>query len=195
MSINFSKTKVLNISFGRVPVTPIPSLENVTVLKILDLLFNDRLTWSDHFHSIVKKLSQRLYVLRILKPLLPHDQLVSVFIAIILSVMDYASPVFLNCGSCLNSKLLSMCKRAFRIIHGFDVRRCDRCNIFDIEKRRKFLALKLFRNALFSVDHILHNLLPHFSCRSNRLILPHVRTTRRVESFIFTCASLYNDSL
>jgi hypothetical protein len=195
MSINFSKTKVLNINFGRIPVTPIPSLENVTTLKILGLLFNNRLTWSDHFHFIVKKMSQRLYVLRILKPLLPHDQLVSVFNAIILSVMDYGSHVFLNCGSGLNSKLLSVCKRAFRIIHGFHVTRCDRCNFFELDKRRKFLALKLFRNALNSADHVLHNLLPHFSCRSNRIILPHVRTKRRLGSFISTCSLMYNENL
>ena len=195
MLINFSKTKVLNINLGRVPVTPIPSLENVTVLKILGLLFNDRLSWSDHFHFIVKKLSQRLYVLRILKPLLPHDQLVSVFNAIFLSVLDYASPVFLNCGSSLNSKLLRICKRAFRIIHGFETRQCELCDIFNIDNRRKMLALKLFKNALLSVDHVLHDLLPQFSCRSNRLILPHVRTKRRVESFIFSCAYLYNEDL
>ena len=124
-----------------------------------------------------------------------HDQLVSVFNAIILSVLDYASPVFLNCGSVLNSKLLHICKRAFRIIHGFETRRCDRCDMFDFEKRRKFLAFNLFKNALLSPDHVLHNLLPRFSHCSDRLILPHVRTTRRIESFIFTCSSMYNDNL
>ena len=67
MSINFSKSKVMNVNFGRNPVAPIPYLENVSVLKILGLWFNDKLTWTDHFNFILKKLSQRLYVLRILK--------------------------------------------------------------------------------------------------------------------------------
>ena len=43
MSINFSKSKVLNVNFGRVPLSLLPSLENVSVIKILGVLFNDRL--------------------------------------------------------------------------------------------------------------------------------------------------------
>ena len=192
MSINFTKSKILNINFGRISVTPISSLENVSVVKILGLFINDRLTWTDHFNYIVKKLSQRLYVLRILKPVMSHDKLVLVFNAIILSVIDYACPVFLNCGICLSSKLVAICKRAFRIIHGYDVRSCPNCNMLDIEDRRKQLSLKLFKTALFSCDHVLHDILPPFSCRSNRLVLPFVRTTRRLNSFVCSCALMYN---
>ena len=80
-----------------VPLSLLPSLENVCVIKILGVLFNVRLTWPDHFEFIVRKLSLPLYVLKILKPLFSHDKLVLVFSAFILSVIDYASPVFLNC--------------------------------------------------------------------------------------------------
>ena len=195
MSINFSKSKVLNVNFSRTPVALVPRLENTSVLKILGLLFNDNLTWSDHIISVVKKLSRRLYVLRILKSLLSHDELIIVFNSIAQSVIDYASPVFMNCSKNLNDKLLTICKRAFRIIHGYDVRQCDACDLFDIVNRRNFLALKLFKIALFSEEHVLHDILPSFSCRSERLVLPYVRTTRRVESFVFHCSYLYNESL
>jgi hypothetical protein len=158
-------------------------------------LFNDKLSWSSHFENIVRKLSQRLYVLRILKPIFSHDKLILVFNAIILSVIDYASPVFLNCGVGLNSKLLAICKRAFRVIHGYDVSECKECHMSDILNRRKTLAMKLFKTALFDKDHILHDLLPQVSRRSHRLTLPHVRTTRRMESFILHCAILYNETL
>lgn len=195
MSINFSKSKVMNVNFGRIPVTPIPFLENVSALRILGLWFNDKLTWTNHFCYILKKLSQRLYVLRILKSLLTHDELVLVFSSIIQSVLDYGAVVFMNCGVCLNAKLLSVCKRAFRIIHGFDVKQCNKCNILDIENRRMSLALKFFRVVLFSDKHVLHDLLPSFSCRSKRLILPHCRTSRRAKSFLFLCSQMYNESL
>ena len=102
-----------------------------------------------------------------------------------MSVLDYASPVFFNCGKCLNKKLYSFCKRTFRIIHGRNVVNCDKCS-FDIIERRKLLALSLFKTALFSRNHVLRELLPCISARSDRLVLPHVRTTRRVESFIFS---------
>lgn len=109
-----------------------------------------------------------------------------------MSLLDYASPVFFNCGKSLDRKLHSFCKRAFRIIHGRDVAHCDKCN-FDIFERRKLLAMNLFRTALFFPDHVLHDLLPPVSARSNRLVLPHARTTRRVQSFIFSCALKYNE--
>jgi len=192
MSINFAKSKILNINFGRDPITLISSLENVRVVKILGLFVNDTLTWSDHFNYIVKKLSQRLYVLRILKPVMSHDNLVLVFNAIILSVIDYACPVFLNCSTRLNLKLLRVCKRAFRIIHGYDVSTCPHCNMLDIENRRNELSMRIFKTALFSDHHILHDILPSFSCRSNRLVLPFARTTRRINSFVLRCSIMYN---
>ncbi len=195
MSINFTKSKIMNINFGRNPVTRISSLENVSVVKILGLFVNDKLTWSDHFNYIVKKLSQRLYVLRILKPVMSHNNLVLVFNAIILSVIDYACPVFLNCGTRLNDKLVKICKRAFRIIHGYDVKNCPNCNMLDIEDRRKKLSLKLFRTALFSDDHMLHDIMPPLSYRSNRLVLPCVRTARRINSFVCSCALMHNSTL
>jgi hypothetical protein len=197
MSINSSKTKVLNISFCKEPLLPLPNLDNVSVLKILGLYFNDKLTWSDHINFIVKKASQRLYILRILKRTntFSHDKLVLVFHALIQSLFDYASPVFLNPGAGLDARLLSLCKRAFYIIHGRDTLICKNCNIMDIFNRRRNLSLKLFNQAISSVSHVLHNLLPPLSSRSKRLILPFVRTSRRRDSFVISCALMYNDSL
>ena len=127
--------------------------------------------------------------------MLTHDELVLRFDSIIQSVLDYGATVFMNCGVCLNARMLRLCKRAFRIIHNFDVKICDKCNILDIEHRRISLALKLYKTAIFSDNHVLHHLLPPFSCRSNRLILPHCRTARRAESFVFYCSQLYNEGL
>ena len=124
-----------------------------------------------------------------------HDQLVLTFKALIQPLFDYASAVVLNSSNCLNLKLMSLCKRAFRIVHGFNVKTCSHCNFFDIYERRKSLAMKLFMQALFSPNHVLHELLPRFSCRSKRLILPFVRTTRTAESFVIACSIVFNDEL
>ena len=187
MSINFTKSKIMNVNFGHCPLSVISNLTNVSVLKILGLVLNDKLTWADHIDFIIKKLSQRLYVLRVLKPVMSHDDLVVVFNAIFLSVIDYASPVFLNCSSYLNNKLVILCKRAFRVIHGYDVKECISCAFLEVEGRRRLLSLKLFKSALISKDHVLHSFLPTPSPRtcSRRLILPHVNTTRRSSSFAF----------
>ena len=67
MSINFSKSKLLNINFSHLPLAPILTLEAVPVLNFLGLVFNKNITWNDHFHLLCKKSSQRLYVLKVLR--------------------------------------------------------------------------------------------------------------------------------
>ena len=195
MSINFSKTKVLNINFTCNPLLSIPSLDNVSVMKVLGIYFDTRLNWLEHFNFVIRKVSSRLYVLRTLKSLLDHDKLVMVFYSLIQSILDYASPLFLNVNAYLDLKLTFLCKRAFRIIHGFEVKSCNSCDILNVQRRRRFLAMKLFQEALFSPTHVLHQLLPKFSHRSNRLILPFSRTKRKTDSFVFCCSKLYNDNL
>ena len=195
MTINENKTKVLNINFSCTPIQPVPDFENVICVKILGLLFNCKLSWSNHVDYVISRVSKRLYVLRILKRILSHDQLIVVFNSIIRSIIEYASPVFINVGDMLDLKLKALCKRAFRIIHGFDVRRCSKCCMLDVSDRRQTLALRLFRQALLNSNHVLHNLLPKTSHRSQRLVLPHVRTSRRINGFVFACSLLHNSVL
>jgi hypothetical protein len=195
MLINPSKTKVLSVNFSCHPLVAVPNLDNVSVLKILGLLFNNKLNWSDHFDFVIKKVSSRLYVLRVLKSIMSHDQLVLTFQALIQPLYEYASPVFLNASNNLNLKLLSLCKRAFRIVHGYNVKTCQLCNFFDISERRISLAMKLFVKALYTTNHVLHELLPPFSRRSNRLILPFARTKRQTDSFVIACSILFNEGL
>ena len=194
MTINYDKTKCLNINMSMEPLLPIPLLRNVVSLKILGLFFNEHLSWCHHFDYIISKMSRRLYVLRILRSLLSHDQLVEVFYAIVVSIMDYASPVFLNPGVGLNHRLVRICKRAFFIIHGNN-KDCDRCNFLDVSQRREKLSMKLFNCARLDNSHVLHRLLPVVSTRSKRLILPSIRTSRRANGFVFACSILYNQAL
>ena len=197
MLINNKKTKVLTIPFSNNSPQSVPGFDNVNSVKLLGLYINSKLTWSDNFDYILSKMSRRLYFLRILKPIMNHDQLILVFNSVIRSIMDYASPVFVNAGAVLDGQLTTLCKRAYRIIHGLntDYKTCKHCSLTDIAVRRKELALILFNNALCKPDHILHLLLPACSHRSRRLILPHVKTSRRIRGFIFSCSVLYNDAL
>ncbi|MEL7308602.1 MAG: reverse transcriptase family protein, partial [Pseudomonadota bacterium] len=96
MCINPSKTQVLNINFGKSILKPLTVFDNVSVIKVLGLHFNEKLTWRDHFNFVIRKASSRLYVLRTLKPLLDHDKLVNIFYALMQSILDYASALFLN---------------------------------------------------------------------------------------------------
>lgn len=195
MLINHSKTKVMHINFTSFPMQLFSDYETVTHVKILGLIFNCKLTWSNHFDYVISCISKRLYVLRILRSVLTHDQLIVVYNSIVRSLLDYASPVYLNPGSVQDNRSERVCKRAFKIIHGFDVRDCDKCDFFNLHKRRQELALRLLRKALINPNHVLHHLLPKTSHRSQRLILPHVTSSRRLNGFVIASALLYNSSL
>ena len=126
--------------------------------------------------------------------MLSHDQLVEVYNAIFRAVFEYASQVFINPGAGLDTRLRRICKRAYKIIHGND-HDCHSCGMLDIISRRMQLAMRLFVKAKSDERHILHDLLPRTSNRSNRLILPTIRTSRRAKGFIFSCSMRDNENL
>jgi hypothetical protein len=194
MSVNVQKSKCMNVYFGNNVLPILPNLQHVTTLKILGVIFNQKLTWSDHITYICRKASCRLYVLRILKSLFSHDQLVNVFYATIRSLLDYACPIFLNPGVAFDRKVKSICRRAFRIIHGRECTTCELCDLMNVQSRRQQLSLRLFTEALNNKEHSLHSIIPRRSDRSSssRLILPYVRCQRRLNSFVIACAVLFN---
>ena len=67
MSINANKSKCMTVPSSNHSLPAVPELQNVTNLKILGVVFNDRMTWHDHISYVSGKISRRLYVLRILK--------------------------------------------------------------------------------------------------------------------------------
>jgi hypothetical protein len=195
MRINHDKTQVMHVNFSNSPMLSLRDCDTVTHIKILGLIFNCKLTWSNHFDYIITCISRRLYVLRILRNVLTHDQLIIVYNSIVRSLLDYASPVFLNPGCVQNARLEKICKRAFKIIHGLDVRNCVKCSFLELHQRRRDLALRLFRKALNDSNHVLHSILPKTSHRSRRLLLPHVTSSRRLNGFVISCTMLHNESL
>ena len=86
-----------------------------------------------------------------------------VYKSLIISLMEYASPVFLNPGSTLDSHLYALCKRAFRIVHGVGIRSCSKCDMFDFPTRHVHLSQNLFMTSLRNPAHIIHPLVPHTS--------------------------------
>lgn len=195
MTINASKSKCMTVKSSNNSLPVVPGLQNVNSLKILGVVFNEKMTWHDHFLYVSRKISRRLYVLRILKQVFLHDQLVDVFNSLVRSLLEYACPVFMNPGVGLTLKIKSLCKRAFFVIHGRNCSNCDVCDMLNVEARREMLSLRLFHQAVGNPQHSLYLLLPKQSHRSNRFLLPHIRCTRRLRAFVFSCSLAYNDSL
>ena len=91
------------------------------------------------------------------------------------------------------SSLHAYVSELFYVIHGG--KPCDSCDILDVADRRDVLAMRLLNEFRNDSNHILYELVPKTSVRSNRIILPHVRTTRRMNSFFFACSVTHNDQL
>lgn len=184
------KTEILNVNLCHTSVSLILHLDNTSVLKIFGLWFRDDLNWSHHVTFIVEKLFQRPYVLRILKSLFSRNELILVFNSIIQSVSDYGTLFFMNYKNQLNEKLVKICERAFRIIHGYDVRHCEDRKILDPVKRRNNLVLKLFKTALFSRGHILPSFFRQSDCLV--LLLMHVQRMFVTHKYIIVIFCIYS---
>ena len=128
-------------------------------------------------------MSRRLYIFRVLKSLLSHDDLVHAFIHCIRRLMKCASPVYLSAVFYFDNKMFELCTRTFRVIHGLDSCICNYCSMFDLMHRRKSLlspsSCLLFIN---DPNHVIH---PKLSERSSCIILPTIKNTRRADGFVF----------
>ena len=158
-------------------------------VKILGVLFSCDLKWNDHVGSVVKLCSSRLHLLRKLKGLLCVKDLISVYKSLVLSILLYASPVFVGLNSQLSEQLEKLQKRAHRIICGVS---CG-CDSFpSISSLRLQQAKNLLVNAERYSAHPLHTLVPDRLTRSRHLRQPFAMTARRYNSFFPHVCKLLN---
>ena len=165
----------------------------VNEIKFLGLILNNHLTWNSHVHHICRLASRRFYALRILKNVLPTDQLVAVYYGVIRSILEYASPVFGKLPRYLDEEMNKLQKRCHRFICGVSRSSQCHCNRFpSLSERRNLAACKLFLSATETNEHVLHQILPTKSHRSLRIILPTISTCRFSHSFVPYTATLIN---
>ena len=97
LRINYRKCKHLWIAKSTACSPPIiPNVELVQELKILGLHFTSDLKWSKHVKQINKSTSRRMYALRVLKPILDPTSLKRVYHGLILSIIEYCSPLMVG---------------------------------------------------------------------------------------------------
>ena len=163
-----------------------PAIPVVRELKVLGVFWNDTLSWNNHFCKMLKTASQRLYVIRILKSVLPAKDLILVYHSLISSIFLYASPLFLSLPSPVTKQSINFKNR---IICGRD---CD-CTLFPpLSSLRQSRAIFFFNKCELYSCHPLHHLIPPRLPRSSQYRLPHVSTTRRLHSFIPSMCILLN---
>ena len=192
LNINLRKSKIMCINTSASTILPqLPDMTSADELKLLGVTFTSDLKWDKHFDLVVRKASSRLYTLRILRPLLSRENLHQIYCGLIRSLLEYSSPLFIGMLLKDRSRLDRLQQRAHNLICSFG---CTCSLMSPLDDRRMHATCKLISDCT-SPDSLLHDLCPPKSNRSDRLILPHCHTQRRLSSFFPQACILYNASL
>ena len=179
LKVNVSKCKSLCISRSkRCKPVILPNVTFVNELRILGVIFNEKLSWSNHCDFVIRNASRRLYVMRVLRSVVSRNELISLYNAIVRSYLEYASPLFVGLTKEDSAKLQRIQKRFHRLLCGPE---CREACLEPLDARRLAAAGKLFLKTM-TPSHILHHLSPTKSS-SDRFVLPAATTTRRLNSF------------
>ena len=143
-------------------------------LRFLGVILDDNLGWRSHMDLVVKRCSQRLYILRRLKSVTSIEEYFLIYCGIVRTLLEYACPAFVGLSSLDASRLEKIQRRCLRI-KGI-------CDVPDLSSRRRSMATSLFVK-LRSVDTFLKHLLPNL-LPSGRPDIPFCRTSLRRSSFI-----------
>jgi len=197
LNLNLSKSKALIYTRTNLPSACTLSIPTCESAKILGVVMNKNLTWDDHVKYICKKANQRLHILRRLKKLVTKEELHNIYLALIRSLFEYSSQVFVGLNKTLDIKMHKINNRAHRIIFNTnnpsDIS-CD-CSINTINIRRLTQSKSLFKTIANSPNHLLHSRIPHILHFSGHFSVPFCRTEKRQKSFFpFSTTQLNSDN-
>ena len=161
-------------------------------IKILGVTWTPLLSWDLHFHAVETRCSRRLYLLRILKNVVSHNELWQIFNAVIVSALMYSIELF-GPLSCKTRRIVHrIFKRKNRIICSHDCC-CSFPTSFEEMHKKRILSL-LFKAQ--KQDHPLYSIVPHPTNRGH-FPIPFSKSTRRRNTFsVFSaivCANIHID--
>ena len=187
LTLNVSKSRQMIIpKVESLPFDPsYPTIQTVCQMKVLGVHWTADLKWDHHFDVILKCASRRLYIIRVLKTVLPRIELISVYFTLVVPVILYASPLICHLSFKIRKRLDIFQNRAHRLICGSH---CDCSLLPDLSSLRKSRVLKFLHKCEIEVDHVLHDLIPTRLPRSGKFCLPCCATSRRMHSFVpYSC--------
>lgn len=189
LHLNTQKTKVMIPAKPGLIIPPLRDIKTSLSLKILGVIFSENLRWDDQIRYVCRKASQRIFILKRLKTLLTRQNLAQVYNALILSILEYSSPVMVGMSTKNANALEKVRKRCHRLICGAD---CQ-CDAFTcLRDRRDHHALKLFTSITKDTQNLLYPIVPNRLPRSQRFAFEFCRTSRRLKSFVPYCIELAN---
>ncbi len=189
LPVNTNKCKTMDIITQKgMTLGPISSsagaLPRVSNMKLLGLTFSSDMKWKAHVDAVVRKASQRLYIIRNLRRSgCEPSEIFKVYVALIRSLLLYAIPSFCNMHQYTLHSLSHVEKRAQKIIGDFPFH-CDFQTAIDRT------CSKLFESIERHPDHPLRTMFEERRVRSRnpcRLKAPPSKTKRFSTSFIKYC--------
>ena len=125
--VNVTKTKEMLIYFRKgfvpndVPVlrTEDNQIEQVDSFQLLGVVISSDLTWKAHVSHIVSKASKRLYIVyQLLRAGVSSSDVLTVYCALIRSVLEYCAPVW-HCGlsQAQTDEIEAVQRRALKLIY------------------------------------------------------------------------------
>lgn len=216
LAANATKTLFMviasNYKLNQLAINPNITLNNQTVkqvykAKLLGISIDAELSWESHINDIIiPKILRGLRILRIFRGILPAQQLVALYNALILPHFDYCSAVWGNCGQVLKRRLQVLQNRAARIItnSSYEVRSFMILNELgwdNLDTRRyRQKSVLMYNIVKGKAPHLLKSLFitskeqNHYYLRSSetdlKLPLPNSEFLRR--SLSFSGAKLWN---
>jgi hypothetical protein len=199
LKLNCDKTKVLPI-YRQNAVCTVACDYLCESMRLLGVIFNNKLTWNDHFLQRIKLCNQRVFAIKIIKQILPRNALIVIYKQLVLSILEYANPIFLNLPDNVQCKINSVQKRCHNVIDGPNCK----CNDFpNLTERRLSQSMLLFTKAKcyqHKINNMLFNVTRTCTCINKikcncKIILPHCNTSRRMKAFSFTCSAEYNSTV
>jgi hypothetical protein len=169
MQINPAKTKEICISFSRKQLDFLPILINDTNIsqvesaKVLGITISDNLKWNNHINNIVKKTSQRLFMLsQCRRSGLKASDMIQIYTTKIRPILEYACQAWHpGLPAYLHDDIEQVQRRALKIIFPSlsYAESLLKSSLQPLQERRNLLCKKFLRNMCHH-EHKLHHLLP-----------------------------------
>jgi len=186
LTLNTDKTQLMTIKKQRSFTHQHVSQSN---LKILGVLFDRKLKWDTHINCLIKRAAQSVYLLRQLKAFISKKDLVAVYNASILSVLNYASCLYVSLPQHLSQKIDKLARRCHSVICFYN---CPCSLIKPPSEIRAKHAINLYLKALHNPSHPVNALIPQRLLTTGKLQQPKASSERRIKAFIPHTTKLFN---
>jgi hypothetical protein len=92
------------------------SIKQVLCYKHLGLIFNDKMTWSDHIDDICKRSNKCLDIISKIRYLLSRLCIEKLYKSFVRSLLDYSDVIYDNCSNIDSTKIENIQRRACIIL-------------------------------------------------------------------------------